>query len=204
MAQTSQRELALTLLRSRGILRSYDLTSAGIGRETIRRLANAGLIEQVERGVYRLASTEMSEHSMLAEVATRVPQGIICLLSALAFHQLTTQNPFEIWVTLAPTQRKPQLVKLPVKIVRFSGQSLTTFIETHQIDGVPVQIYSPAKTIADCFKFRNKLGIDVALEALHLAWRNRRVTMDELWKAAEVDRVAKVIRPYLESLEAIG
>src|SRR5579859_3136746 len=190
----------LQLARELGVLRSRDLAQHGIAREYLTRLTQAGLLERTGRGLYVLPDAELTEHHSLAEVAKRVPAGIVCLLSALRFHDLTTQAPFEVWLALPPTARHPRSGSPPLRVVRFSGPALTEGVEEHVIEGVRVRVYNPAKTVADCFKYRNKIGLDVALEALRETWRARRATMDELWHYAEVCRVATVMRPYLESL----
>jgi predicted transcriptional regulator of viral defense system len=158
------------------------------------------LVRRVGRGLYTLANADAGEHYSLAEACKRIPQGVVCLISALRFHGLTTQAPFEVWMAIDVKARKPKKDNLPLHIVRFSGKSLRTGIEEHAIQGVPVRVYSPAKTVADCFKYRNKIGLDVALEALRECWRERRCTMDDLWYYAKICRVANVMRPYLESL----
>jgi predicted transcriptional regulator of viral defense system len=142
----------------------------------------------------------VSEHSALAEVARRHPRAVVCLLSALRFHELTTQAPFEVWLAIPNKARAPRLDYPPLRIVRFSERALIEGIEEHRIDGVPVRITNLARTVADCFKYRNKIGLDVALEALRESWKARRVTMDALWRYAQVCRVANVMRPYLEGL----
>ncbi|HET8587688.1 MAG TPA: type IV toxin-antitoxin system AbiEi family antitoxin domain-containing protein [Candidatus Limnocylindria bacterium] len=190
----------LQLARELGVLRPRDLAQHGIAREYLSRLTQAGLLERTGRGLYVLPDAELTEHHSLAEAAKRVPAGIVCLLSALRFHDLTTQAPFEVWLALPPAARRPRAGSPPLRIVRFSGPALTEGIEEHMIEGVRVRVYNPAKTVADCFKYRNKIGLDVALEALRETWRERRTTMDELWRYAEICRVATVMRPYLESL----
>jgi predicted transcriptional regulator of viral defense system len=190
----------LQLARELGVLRPRDLAQHGIAREYLSRLTQAGLLERTGRGLYVLPDAELTDHHSLAEAAKRVPAGIVCLLSALRFHDLTTQAPFEVWLALPPAARRPRPGSPPLRIVRFSGSALTEGIEEHVIEGVRVRVYNPAKTVADCFKYRNKIGLDVALEALRETWRERRATMDELWRYAEVCRVATVMRPYLESL----
>lgn len=195
----------LQLAREMGVLRSRDLAELGIAREYLARLTRAGLLERAGRGLYMLPDAELTEHHSLAEAAKRVPAGVVCLLSALRFsalrfHELTTQAPFEVWLAVPPTARVPRADTPPLRVVRFSGPALTAGIEEHRIEGVPVRVYTPAKTVADCFKFRNKIGLDVALEALRETWRAHRVTMDALTHYAEVCRVAHVMRPYLESL----
>jgi predicted transcriptional regulator of viral defense system len=133
-------------------------------------------------------------------VARRVPRGVVCLLSALLFHRLTTQLPSDVWLALPPKARRPKAAPVSLRLVHVSGKALTAGVEEHEIEKVRVKIYSPAKTVADCFKFRNKVGQDVALEALRECWRERKATMDELWRYAKICRVANVMRPYLESL----
>jgi predicted transcriptional regulator of viral defense system len=159
-----------------------------------------GRLQRVARGLYALPDRPVSEHNALAEVARKHPNAIVCLLSALRLHDLTTQSPFEIWLAIPNKARAPKMDYLPIRIVRFSGEALTVGVEDHVIDGVPVRVTSVARTVADCFKFRNKIGLDVALEALQEAWHAERVSMDELWRYAMLCRVTNVIRPYMESL----
>jgi predicted transcriptional regulator of viral defense system len=196
----SHKEQVLALIRRMGVLRPRDLAGQGIPRVYLRRLYAEGVLENPERGLYVLADAEVSEHQGLLEACKRVPQGVVCLLSALQFHELTTQTPFEVWLAVAPSARRPKVLNPPLRIVRFSGPALTEEIEEHTIRGVTVKVYSPAKTVADCFKYRNKIGLDVALEALRDCWRKRKATMDELYRAAQICRVGRIIRPYLESL----
>jgi len=154
----------------------------------------------VGRGLYTLVDAAPSEHRSLAEVAKRVPRGIVCLLSALRFHELTTQTPFEVWLAIGQKDRTPRPNGTRLRIVRFSGKARTSGIEAHIIEGVQVHVYSPAKTVADCFKFRNKIGIDIAVEALRDCLGQRRCTTDELFEYARVCRVSHVMRPYMEAL----
>jgi predicted transcriptional regulator of viral defense system len=147
-----------------------------------------------------LPQAKPTENRTLAEVGKRVPGGVVCLLSALQFHRLTTQAPYEVWLAIDRKAWRPISVELPLRIFRFSGPALSQGIEEHRIEGVPVKVYTPAKTVADCFKYRNKIGLDVALEALRVCWKQRQATMDQLWQAANICRVANVMRPYLESL----
>lgn len=190
----------IKLVRSLGLVRPRDLEPLGIPRVSLTRAVNRGELERVGRGLYGLPGRQISEHGALAEVASRVPKGIVCLLSALRFHGLTTQAPFAVWLAIENKALAPQLDYPPLRIVRFSGEAWTAGVETHVVDGVPVRITGVAKTVADCFKYRNKIGLDVALEALHEAWRDKRMSSDELWRYAKVCRVANVIRPYLDSL----
>jgi predicted transcriptional regulator of viral defense system len=198
---TSPLEATVTELgRQRGLLRASDFASRGVSRVAVQRLCERGVLRQLERGLYSLADAEITEHHTLAETARRVPSGVICLLSALRFHEMTTQNPFEVWLALDRKARKPKADGLPLQIVRFSGKALTFGVEEHVIEGVPVRMTSPAKAVVDCFKYRNKIGVDVAVEALASYRRERRGTIDELLRAATVDRVARVIRPYVEAM----
>ena len=152
------------------------------------------------RGLYAHPDAKVTENHSLAEASKRVSHGVICLLSALRFHGLTTQNPSEVWLALDWKARAPKNGKLPLRIVRMSGKAFTEGLEEHQIETVNVRVYKPAKTVADCFKYRNKIGLDVALEALREYRRRYRGGMDELWSYAHICRVARVMRPYLEAL----
>ena len=163
-------------------------------------LARQGKLIRLCRGLYALPDRPVSEHASLAEVASKHPNVVVCLLSALQFHGLTTQSPSEVWVAIANKARAPKMDYPPLRIVRFSGDALTEGVEEHRVDGVTVQVTSVAKTVADCFKYRNKIGLEVALEALREAWNANRVKMDDLWRCAQVCRVANVMRPYLEAL----
>lgn len=188
------------LARQQGILRPRDLVARGLPGAYLGRLAQEGLVERVGRGVYRSRHVEMTEQHTLAAVGRRVPHGVVCLLSALRFHNLTTQSPAEVWLALGNTARIPKMDMVPLRIVRFSATTLAIGVEEHLIEGVPVRVYDPAKTVVDCFKFRNKIGLEVALEALRAGWRERRFTMDQLWRYATICRMTNVMRPYLESL----
>jgi predicted transcriptional regulator of viral defense system len=196
----SPRQRVLQLVRQRGVLRPRDLEDINVTREYLRRLRDEGLLEQPSRGLYVLASAQPSEHQTLVEVCKRVPQGIICLLSALQFHGLTTQLPHEVWIALGTKAWAPKLESPRLRIVRFSSATLTFGVEERRIGGVVVRVFNPAKTVADCFKFRNKIGLDVALEALRDCLSQRKATRQDIWQAARVCRVANVMRPYLESL----
>jgi predicted transcriptional regulator of viral defense system len=159
-----------------------------------------GLLRRAARGVYALAEAPVSEHHSLAVVAKIVPHAVVCLLSALRFHGLTTQDPHQIWIAIDNKARRPSLESPALRVVRFSGKALTEGFATHTIEGVPVRVYSPAKTIADCFKYRHKIGADVAVEALKDALRHKRTTVDEIHRFAKVCRVDRVMRPYLEAI----
>jgi predicted transcriptional regulator of viral defense system len=182
------------------VLRPRDLARADLPADYLWRLYRKEKLERVGRGLYALPGAELTEHHTLAEAALRVPHGVVCLLSALRFHDLTTQSPYEVWMAIDVKARRPKEEIIPLRIVRFSGEALTAGVEGHEVEGMGVKVYCPAKTVADCFKYRNKIGLDVALEALRDCWRKRAATADELWHYAEVCRVARVMRPYLESL----
>ncbi len=182
------------------LLRARDLTALGINRGQMRQAVQMGLLEQAGRGLYRPPGADITQHHTLAEVAKRIPNGVICLLSALSYHGLTTQSPHEVWLALDHKAWSPRSENVGLRVLRFSGLALSEGVESHTVEGVPLRVYSPAKTVADCFKFRHKIGIDVALEALREVWRARRATMKDLDHHARIDRVSKVMRPYLESL----
>lgn len=196
----STAERLIDLVRSQGLIRPCDLVQLGIPRVSLTRAVRRGQLKRVGRGLYGLPGRPVSAHGALAEVARRVPKGVICLLSALRFHGLTTQAPFEIWLAIENKAIAPKLDYPPLRIVRFSGAALAEGVEEHVVDGVTVRLTGVAKTVADCFKYRNKIGLDVALEALREAWREKRMTSDDLWRYAKVCRVANVMRPYLDSL----
>ncbi|MBO4329501.1 MAG: AbiEi antitoxin N-terminal domain-containing protein [Rhodocyclaceae bacterium] len=190
----------LELVRTKGLLRPCDLAPFGISRVSLTRAVQRGQLVRVGRGLYGLAARPVSAHGTLAEVARRVPRGVVCLLSALRFHGLTTQAPFEVWLAIDNKAAAPRLDYPPLRVVRFSGSALCEGVEEHVVDGVPVRVTSVAKTVADCFKYRNKIGLDVALEALREAWDSARLSGDALWHCAKIDRVANVMRPYLDAL----
>lgn len=188
------------LLRRKSVIRTRDLARLGVPRTALETPLADGRISRLSHGVYAVAGHDVSEHHSLAQAAVRVPQGVVCLLSALVFHELTTQTPHEVWLAIDRKSRSPAEGYPPLHVVRFGGGSLKAGTAVHPIDGVPVRITTPAKTVADCFKYRNKIGISVAVEALRDGWAKRRFTMDELWAMARVCRVDNVIRPYVESL----
>ncbi|MGE3961761.1 MAG: AbiEi antitoxin N-terminal domain-containing protein [Dehalococcoidia bacterium] len=192
-------EQVIELVREKGVVRPRDLAARGLSRHHLQRLTDAGLLERVGRGLYSLPDVEVTEHRTLAEVAARVPHGIIALLSALQLHGLTSQMPHRVWVAVGEKDRLPT-TDLPIRFVRFSGAALTEGIEERVIDGVTARVTSPARTVADCFKYRNKIGLDIAVEALRLCIETRKCNRSDLWRYATIDRVANVIRPYLEAL----
>lgn len=202
MPPTTDRERTLRLARRARGVTPRDLGEQGIHRQILTRLVAEGLIERVIRGVYRLPERPVTENHGLALAAAAVPQGVICLLSALQYHGIGTQLPCEVWIALDRRAWRPRLAYPRLRIVRYTGQALSAGVETHRMEGRAVKVYGLAKTVADCFKYRNKIGLDVALEALRDGWRARRFTMDELDRYAATCRVQRVMRPYLESLVA--
>jgi predicted transcriptional regulator of viral defense system len=195
-----RKQKILDLAKKMGLIRPRDVEAEGIPREYLLRLYRSGDLVRVGRGLYALPGARSSAFLSLAEVAKRVPNAVICLISALAFHNLTTQIAHSVWIAIENKAWEPKFDYPPLEIVRFSGPSFSFGVEEHEVDRVTVKVFSPAKTVADCFKFRNKVGLDVALEALRETWRNRQATLDELWEAAKVCRVANVMRPYLEAV----
>jgi len=183
-----------------GIVRPRDIEAIGLPREYLLRLHRQGMLNRPGRGIYTLPSATVTERHSYAEVAKRVPEAVICLLSALTFHEITTQSPASIWIALGKGARTPALTSPSLRIVRLSGPSLTEGIENHQVEGVSIRVYSAAKTVADCFKFRNKIGLDVAIEALKDSVRQKKAEVNEIYRYAKVCRVSNVIRPYMEAL----
>ncbi|NGZ08177.1 MAG: transcriptional regulator [Nitrospira sp. LK70] len=186
-------------LRKAGAARTRELEQVGITRTQIARLVSAGKLQRIGRGLYGLPDYQGTEHSALVAVAKRASKALFCLLTALRFHEITTQSPFEVWIAIANKDHPPRLEYPPLRTVRFSEASLRYGVQVRKVEGVTLRITSPAKTVADCFKFRNKVGLDVALDALREVLRERKATVDELWRCAEVNRVANVMRPYLEA-----
>lgn len=183
-------------------LRTRDLESTGLSRVAIARKVRRGELIRLGHGLYTEPRYLGTENTAVAQVARRAPHVVFCLLTALRLHDLTTQNPSAVWIGIGQRNHPPRIKYPPIRAVRFSPASLHAGVETRIIEGVEIRVTSVAKTVADCFKYRNKIGLDVALEALREAWRDRLVTMDDLWIHAKVDRVANVIRPYLEMLAA--
>jgi predicted transcriptional regulator of viral defense system len=202
MPAATDRERTLKLARRRQGVTARELTEAGIHTQVLSRLVAGGELERIARGLYRLPERAVTENHGLAIAAAAVPHGVMCLLSALQYHGIGTQLPFEVWMAIDRRARRPALRYPPLRIVRYTGAALTEGAESHQVEGREVRVYNVAKTIADCFKYRNKIGLDVALEALREAWRARRFKMDELERYAAICRVQRVMRPYLEALAA--
>jgi predicted transcriptional regulator of viral defense system len=190
----------LEMARKTGVIRACEIREAGLHPEYLRKLCKSGHLIRTGRGLYSLADGDITEHHSLAEACKRIPHGIICLLSALSYHEIGTQNPHQIWMAIDRTMRKPKVDYPPIRIFRFSGPSLKEGIEEKKIEGVSVRVYNPAKTVADCFKYRNKVGIDVAIEALKECWRSRRCEIDKLVHYARICRVSNIIQPYMETI----
>ena len=198
----TDRDRTLKLARRRQGVTSRELGMAGIHRQVLSRLVAEGELERIARGLYRPPAQSISEHHGLAIAAAAVPHAVVCLLSALQYHGIGTQLPSEVWMAIDRRARRPALRYPPLRIVRYSGAALTQGVGSHVVEGRTVKVYNVAKTLADCFKYRNKIGLDVALEALREAWRAKRFTMDELERYAAICRVQRVMRPYLEALTA--
>ena len=196
---TTLEQRVLAMAREKRILRTLDLVAAGIPRVVLTRLCRSERLNRLSRGLYALPGADITENHSLAEVARRIPHATICLLSALRFHGLTTQGPFQVWIAIDVKARKPHVEDMSLRVVRFSGKARTYGVEKHLIENVTVHVTSPAKTVADCFKYRNKIGLDVALEALK-DYRRARKSRDELWRAARACHVASVMRPYMEAI----
>lgn len=190
----------LDLARRTGVLRARDLTAYHIPREYLTRLVKQGMLQRRGRGLYALSSADLTEHHTLVQIAARHPDAVVCLLSALSFHGLTTQSPSMVWIALPKSSRTPKLEYPPLRVCRYSEEAFTAGITLHQIEGRMVKVYDPAKTVADCFKFRHKIGLDIAIEALRDAWRQKKARMDQIEKYAVICRVSRVMRPYLEAL----
>jgi predicted transcriptional regulator of viral defense system len=201
-AKTTHEQQLMRLARKRKLLRARDVAEQGLPTITLTRLVQAGKLDRVARGLYALPGAATSEHRSLAEVALRAPRGVVCMLSALQFHEIGTQAPFEVWLAIPNRVAAPRIEHPAIRVVRMSDDALTEGLQRKRIDGVEVPIFSAARTVVDCFKFRNKIGLDVALEALRDGWRERRFTMDELWHHATRQRVANVMRPYIEAITA--
>ena len=189
-----------TQLERTGAIRPRDLTGVSNPSRYLARLEREGKVVSVGRGLYIGAAAEIGAHHSLAEAARRVPRGVVCLLSALAFHGLTDELPFEVWLAVPKGAWTPKGGSPPLRVFHMSGQSFEHDVEVHSIEGVDVRIYSPAKTVADLFKFRSTVGLDVAIGALRELVAKRRASRSEIWRAAEACRVAGVMRPYLEAL----
>ncbi|NQU48679.1 MAG: AbiEi antitoxin N-terminal domain-containing protein [Planctomycetes bacterium] len=197
----SPADRARNLLNQNSLAHSKELEQVGLSRSQIQRLLGQGVLERVGRGLYRLAGGTITETDDLASASKLVPGGVVCLLSALRFHGLTTQNPVEVWMTIAAKAWRPQIDHPPIRLLFMSGASLEEGVETHDLNGVTLRVFNPAKTVADCFKYRHKIGIDVAVEALRDYRRLHPKALELLWHYAKLNRVAKVMQPYLEAVQ---
>lgn len=198
----TDRDRLLRAARRRGALSAREAAELGIHSQQLSRLVAEGRLQRINRGQYRWPDYPVTEHDALAVMAKAVPSAVICLLSALSFHGIGTQLPADVWVAIDRRVRQPRLAYPRLRVMRFGGRALTAGVEQHRIEGQIVKVYGVAKTLADVFKYRNKVGLDVALEALREAWRARRFTMDELSRYATICRVHRVMGPYLELLLA--
>lgn len=190
----------LKIAKRKGVIGASDLKTLGISRNYLYSLNREGKLQKVARGLYELPDNQTTEHSTLIEVMKRVPNAVVSLISALSYYDLTTQLPHEVWITVPRGAWRPK-IEYPALNLTYASKEIYSYgISKFKINGVEIKIYSPAKTIVDCFKFRNKIGLDIAIEALKRAWESKKVSMDELTKAAQVCKVAKIIRPYLEAI----
>ena len=200
MSKPSKREQVVKIVKKHTLVRPRDLEAVGLPRDYLYQLAKTGVLKRIGRGLYSWPGKEIRHHQSLVEVSKKAPNCVVALLSALSFHELTTQNPYEVWLAIDRKARRPVIDYPPVRWIYMSELSKSEGVETQMLDGVKVKIFSPGKTIADCFKYRNKIGLDVALEALKKGWEGKCFTMDELFHYAKICRVQNVMRPYLEAL----
>ena len=200
----SQRETACALLSEKSLVRMREFRDAGIGAETVARLVRDGTVERVARGLYQLSGALPAPQHNFAEAAALVPKGVICLTSALQYHEMTLQMPSAVWMAIDRTGWKPKVEYPSIRFVRFGPKAMSEGVKRHQIDGVVVPVFEPTKTIVDCFRYRNKIGLDIALESLREGLRSKRVTPDQLWKFARSARAWTVMRPYVEAMVADG
>ena len=191
----------LKLAKTQGVIQIRDLRKKGIHPEYLRRLYGKGQLIKIARGQYTLPNTRIGEHHSLVVIAKAVPNAVICMVTALRFHDIGTQMPYKVWIAIERRSSTPRIEKPGIRIFRFSSKAFTEGIENHMIEGVDVKVYNPAKSVTDCFKYRNKIGLDVAIEALRDGWQQKKFTMNELWIYAKICRVANIIKPYLETLD---
>lgn len=200
MDKLTNQERLLRYAEEKKLLRPKDVADIEGARVIISRLVESGKLVKVGRGLYSIPTADYNEQQSLLEIARRAPSAVVCLLSALRYHELTTQNPFEVWIAVEGMSRKPNIEFTPLRVMRFSGAAFTEGVEVKKINGIDLKVYNPGKTAADCFKYRNKIGLNVAIEALRDAWSQKKATMDDLWHYAKICRVSNVMRPYIESL----
>jgi predicted transcriptional regulator of viral defense system len=198
----SQSDHILDLARQQQVLRAADVRARGWSPQLLQSLHQAGKLQRVARGLYSLPDAEITEHQTLIEVCQLVPKAVLCLLSALQYHGIGTQMPNEVWVALPEATQTPALAYPRLRVSRLRGEAYSQGIQIVTDHGAPIRVYSVAKTVTDCFKFRNKIGLDVALEALKESWHSRKVTMTELNHFAKINRVERVMQPYLEAVAA--
>lgn len=198
----SQSDRILDLAQRQHLLSAADLRARGWSPQLLIKLEQSGKLQRVTRGLYSLPDRQFAEHQSLVEVCRRVPKAVVCLLSALQFHEIGTQLPFEVWIALPEATQTPALDNPVLRIARLRGPAYSEGVETITEHGSPIRVYSLAKTITDCFKFRHKIGLDVALEALKDAWQQRRLDMDQVTHFGRINRVEKVMQPYLEAVVA--
>jgi predicted transcriptional regulator of viral defense system len=200
MLASTHHERVLALASQKGLLRASDLGAIGAPRVALTRLTAAGQLERVGRGLYRLPDAQVSEFESLGTTAIKVPQAVFCLLTALQFHELTTQLPRQVWIAMPRGSHQPRIDYPPLKLVQFTGEAYSAGVEEVERDGVKLRVYGVAKTVADCFKHRHKIGLDVALEALKDTRARGKASIEDIWRYAKICRVANVMRPYLESV----
>jgi predicted transcriptional regulator of viral defense system len=196
----TQRDTVQELLETSPLRNSTEFVSAGVDTKTLTRMVEDGEIQRMARGLYAATDYIPGAHHSLIESCKLIGTGVVCLLSALSFHEIGTQNPSQVWIAIPRGTRTPQVEDYPIQVSLFSGEAYSSGIEEHTVDGVVIRVYSIAKTIADCFKYRNKIGLDVAIEALKDVIQNKRTSIDEILRFAKICRVEKVMTPYMESL----
>jgi predicted transcriptional regulator of viral defense system len=200
MIKDTKRQQVINLVREQSVVRPKDLIDHGLPKDYLFILFKEGIIERIGRGIYQWPDKDLGQYQSLIEISKLAPKAVVALLSALNFHNMTTQNPYQVWLAIDRKGWRPEISYPPVRFVTMSGEALHAGVEIHMFDGVPVKVFNPAKTVVDCFKYRNKVGLDVALEALREGWSARKFTINELLRYAEICRVKKVMQPYLESL----
>ncbi len=189
----------IRMAQTQGTISAATLTEAGISSSMLCYMANKGMLRRVSRGFYALPDFE-PVHETLSTIALNIPNGVICLLSALQFHEVTTQMPYETWVAIEKGSNYPRNLKNPVRIIQLTGENFSTGIQTFTEDGIKISVYNPAKTVVDCFRFRNKIGTEIAVEALRDTLKQKKATSDEIWEYARRCRIARVMRPYMEAI----
>lgn len=201
MTTSASQKAAEVFRQHGGTLRVGQGPALGVSRSTIYRMAEAGQVERLARGLYQLADMPLLGDPDLVIVTQMVPGSVLCLVSALAFHDLTTQIPHEIQIAIGRTARYPRISHPPIRVFRYQDALLNAGVETHDLEGHTIKVFSPEKTIADCFKYRNKIGLDIAIEALRLYWQRQRPDIPTLMKYARICRVDRIMRPYMEALQ---